>query len=69
LDAVLRGHSGRSKGDWRAFNRAPIAAQAAETLDRLPSPAATSIQAIKAASGRGTHIGKRAIRRRSTTTS
>src|SRR5579885_598295 len=41
------------KGDWRAFNRAPIAAYAVETLDRLPAPATKSIQAIKAASDRG----------------
>jgi hypothetical protein len=36
-----------------AFNRAPIAASAVETLDRLPPPATKSIQAIKAASDRG----------------
>src|SRR5579883_1912675 len=41
------------KGDWRAFNRASIAAYAVETLDRLPPPATKSIQAIKAASDRG----------------
>src|SRR5579883_529138 len=40
------------KGDWRAFNRASIAAYAVETLDRLPPPATKSIQAIKAASDR-----------------
>jgi len=40
------------KGDWRAFNRASIAAYAVETLDRLPPPAAKTIQAIKAASDR-----------------
>src|SRR5579883_2350895 len=40
------------KGDWRAFNRASIAAYAVETLDRPPPPATKSIQAIKAASDR-----------------
>src|SRR5579885_2357562 len=42
-----RGRRQPVKGDWRAFNRAPIA------LDRLPPPATKSIQAIKAASDRG----------------
>src|SRR5579885_3239771 len=41
-----RGRRQPVKGDWRAFNRAPIA------LDRLPPPATKSIQAIKAASDR-----------------